>query len=98
MIGRWGLYADLMTALRKCGLPPDTADQAARVAERAVRERRDAMIVAAAATGISHRKIAQAWGVTRQMVTYIVAQANDANRGLPPPATNLPSAKGQAGE
>lgn len=77
MIGRWGLYGDLMRDLRRAGFAPDDADRAARVAERAITERRDAMIRAGRAQGYSLTKLGKLWGITRQHVHRICRVSHD---------------------
>ena len=78
MIGRWGLYGDLMRELRRAGFTPDDADRAARVAERAVTERRDAMIRVARASGMGMSRIGGLWGLTRQHIHRICRASHDA--------------------
>lgn len=73
MIGRWGLYGDLMRGLRSVGFGADQADKAARVAEQTMRERRDAMIRAAVASGLSIRSVARVWGVSKSHVHRLVS-------------------------
>jgi hypothetical protein len=86
MIGRWGLYGDLMRAYREAGLTPDAADLAARIAERAMRGRRDAMIRAASSSGMSMRAIAKIWGLTATQVHRLL---RDAGRNVTPTESTL---------
>jgi hypothetical protein len=74
MIGRWGLYSDLMRDLRASGLTPDVADQAARIAERAIRERRDHFIRAAVKSGATYRQVSKVWGLSIGMIHSICVE------------------------
>lgn len=91
MIGRWGLYADLIRELRRAGFSADDSDRAARIAERAVRERRDEAIRAAAASGLSVRRIAATWGIRKSHVHRIVRASPDADGNGTGPAQTLPA-------
>jgi hypothetical protein len=73
MIGRWGLYGDLMRGMRSVGFSADDADKASRIAEQTMRERRDAMIRAAVASGLSIRSVAKVWGVSKSHVHRLVS-------------------------
>lgn len=94
MIGRWGLYGDLVRELRAEGLNPEDAAVAARVAERLTRERRDLVIRAARAVGWSYRRIAAFWGLDVSRVHRIVLTDPNASQR----ASGESSAKRQAGE
>lgn len=72
MKGRWSLYRDIRHRLGEAGLSPDQAAEAARLADLAVRERRDACIRKAKASGLGIRAIARVWGVDPGHVTRIV--------------------------
>ena len=63
MIGRWGLYGDLFRELRKLpNITIDVAADAAKVADRVVRDRRDYCIRSAKESGMRIRTIARAGG------------------------------------
>lgn len=83
MIGRWGLYGDLMRELREAGLSPDIADKAARIAERAVRDRRDEIIRAGHASGVSIRKLGRIWSLAVGPVHRILFP-DGRRKGTPP--------------
>lgn len=73
MIGRWGLYSDLLRELRAAGFAPDQAADAARIAERAIRERRDHFIRAAKKSGMSLRAIARVWGLSHEQTRRLLS-------------------------
>lgn len=75
MIGRWGLYGDLFRELRKLpNITIDVAADAAKVADRVVRERRDYCILSARKSGMGVRAIARVWGIDPGLVSRICAQ------------------------
>lgn len=63
MSSRWSLYRDIRHRLGEAGLSPDQAAEAARLADLAVRERRDACIRMAGKV-MSRRKLAGIWGLS----------------------------------
>lgn len=73
MIGRWGLYGDLMRELRAAGFTPDEADRAARVAEKAMKARRDEGIRIAHRSGVRIRQLAVLWGVSKTHIHRLVS-------------------------
>ena len=72
MKGRWSLYRDIRHRLGAAGLHPDQAAEAARLADLAVRERRDACIRAAKNSGMGTREIAEIWGLSHVQVFRII--------------------------
>lgn len=77
MKGRWSLYRDIRHRLGAAGLHPDQAAEAARLADLAVRERRDACIRKAKESGMGIRAIARVWGVDPALVIRIVRPASE---------------------
>lgn len=87
MNARWSLYRDIRHRLSKAGLTPDQAAEAARLADLALRERRDECIRAAAKARFSYRAIARLWGLTHSQVRRICAVEPDGVETFhPPPA------------
>lgn len=74
MIGRWGLYSELMRELRAAGFTAEEANRAALAAERAVRERRDHFIRQAVTGGASYRSVGRVWGLSTSTVHDICAR------------------------
>lgn len=70
MKGRWSLYRDIRHRLGEAGLSPDQAAEAARLADLAVRERRNYCIRKASVT-MSRRKLARLWGLSISTVQAI---------------------------
>lgn len=77
MKGRWSLYRDIRHRLAEAGLSTDQAAEAARLADLAVRERRDACIRKAEASGLGIRAIARIWGMDHAAVIRIVRAGGD---------------------
>jgi hypothetical protein len=95
MIGRWGLYGDLIREFRAAGISPEDAAAAASIAERITRERRDLTIRAARAIGWPYRRIAEFWGLDVARVHKIVALTDAVAGQRSSVAASLPR---QAGE
>lgn len=77
MIGRWSLYRDIRNRLAGAGLTPEQAAEAARVAEAAVRERRDACIRKCRTSKLGVRAIARIWGMDHAAVIRILRAGGD---------------------
>ncbi len=70
---RWSLYRDIRQRLSKSGLAPDQAAEAARLAELALRERRDECIRHARLAGLGVRAIARIWGINPGHIARITS-------------------------
>lgn len=79
------LYGQILRELRAAGWRPDDAAEVASIAERAMRQRRNVMIVAAHQAGLSYRQIGALFDIDFTTVARIVASAA---RVLNPPAVN----------
>ena len=62
------LYGELMMELRRVGWTPDQAAQAANIAERIYRGRRDQLIVACSGMGWSTRRIAKLFDLSNVQI------------------------------
>lgn len=72
MNARWSIYREVHRALVRSGITPDVSADAARMADLAVRHRRDACIRAAKNSGMKTREIARLWGLSHVQVHRII--------------------------
>lgn len=68
------LYGQILRELRAAGWRPDDASEVASIAERAMRQRRNAMIVAAHKAGLSYRHIGAVFDLTHPAVMRVVSE------------------------
>lgn len=73
-MSRWTLYRDIRNRLSNAGLAPDQAAEAARLADLAVRERRDDCIMRARMSGMSVRAIARVWGLSHVTIIEVLGK------------------------
>lgn len=71
MSRRWSVYHEVQHKLVRSGITADVAAEAARLADLAVRRRRNACICAAKAAKMSTREIARLWGLSNVHVHRI---------------------------
>lgn len=69
------IYGQLLRELKAAGMRPDDAAIAANLAERALRQRRNALIVAARKLGLSYRHIADAFDLDVALIHRIAKPA-----------------------
>lgn len=71
MSQRWSIYREVQNKLVRSGVAPDVAAEAARLADLAIRRRRDGCIRAAKEAGMSTREVARRWGLSNVQVHRI---------------------------